>query len=220
MRILTVSMIAILAAGGASAATVLIDDFNEDQFAADAPAFGIPNSSSTAAAVPGGTRLITAANDDGTQLGTQVAISGGSLSFSNTSGTSGTGTLEYNDLDSFDLTFGGNGTGFVYDLERTDFDLLFSVTATDEDGNSSSFSATFPGFSSEVFVGSFSEFAGSADLTNLDSLVFTAGGNGVLDLDATINSIGVNVVPLPASALLLGGALLGAGAFARKRKSA
>ncbi len=87
-------------------------------------------------------------------------------------------------------------------------------------GGFSTFMTVLPGdLGSTTVVGSFSEFMGNADLTNLGSLQFVAGNNGINDLDAALSSISVALIPLPAGVFLLGGALFGLGAAARRRKA-
>ncbi len=237
MKVLYTTAAALLLATSANAATVLLDDFNSNQVVVDLPT-GMQQSASQLAdaSVLGGFRDIQAVTDDGVENATQVAVRAGTLGFSNTAGQSGTGFLTYDGdddaatvdtdgLGGFDLTFGGLGTGFVFDVLFSDASLLLTINAWDTGTGFSSFQATFPALTSGVFAGSFDAFVGDADLSNLGALQFVAGGNGVQNLDAQINSIGVNVeeappvVPLPASALLLGGALAGAAAFGRRRKA-
>ena len=221
-----------LSATGASAATIILDDFNEDQLVQDT---GSTPASQIAAAVPGGFRDIQARSDSGAFTSTEVRIENGNLGFSNISGVSGTGTLTFDGdddptsvntigLGGFDLTYGGTGTGFVYDVISTDANLLLTVNAFDINGGFSTFQQTLPALSNGMFSGMFSQFMGDADLSMLGALQFVAGGNGVQDLDARIRSIGVNVdvapVPLPAAGLLLGSVIAAGAAFGRKRKKA
>ncbi len=228
MRILTTTLLATFLATGANAATVLIDDFNEDQLVQDTSG---TSSSQIAADVPGGFRDLQAVSDSGEFTSTEVRVANGTLGFSNISGVSGTGFLTYdgNDdpttvdtsgLGGFDLTFGGLGTGFVYDVISADAQLLLTINAWDLTGGFSTFSLTLPADFAGTFSGMFSEFSGDANLSNLGALQFVAGGNGVVDLDARLNSIGVSLVPVPAAGLLLGGALMGGAAIARRRRKA
>lgn len=230
---LAAAAIAAMAPVGAHAASVLIDDFTSDQRALDLSTGIAPMFSEIAdGAVLGGFRDITADNDENAADATEVRIENGTLSFSNIAGRSGTGFLTYDgndgsmDVDTdglggFDLTFGGQGTGFIYDVIEADAELDFTVEAYDIFGGFSSFMVTLPETLTQTeFTGSFDFFQGDADLTQLGALRFIAGGNPDVDnLDAQIDSISVAIIPLPAGVFLLGGALLGLGAAARRRKS-
>ncbi len=230
MRVLSTIMALGLTTTGASAATVVLDSFDSTQVVVDRPTGGQVNNSQLAdASVFGGFRDLSVSNDQGNDNATQVVVGGGTLAFSNTFGNSGSGTLTYDGDDSptsvnttglggLDLNFGKKGTGFVFDVIATDFNLLLTVRAWDMVGGFSEFSQAFPALTSGVFSGSFSDFSGDADLSNLGALQFVAGGQGVEDLDAGIRSIGVNVVPLPAAGFLLGGVVLAGAAVGRKRR--
>ena len=78
------------------------------------------------------------------------------------------------------------------------------------------FEQTFPRqIMSQSVVLRFSDFAGGADLASVNAIQFVF--TGPQDLDASFDRILVSAVPLPASGLLLGGALLGAAAWRRRR---
>lgn len=231
--IIAAAAIAAMAPVGAQAASVLIDDFNGSQRVLDLSTGIAPMFSEVAdPGVLGGFRDALADNDEDAVDATEVRIENGILSFSNIAGRSGLGTITYDgndnsaDVDTdglggFDLTFGGTGTGFIYEVILADAQLDFEVIAYDIFGGVSSFMTTLPEtLVNTTFTGSFANFMGDADLTQLGALQFIAGGNPDVDnLDAQIDSISVAIIPLPAGVFLLGGALLGLGAAARRRKS-
>ena len=230
--LIATAAVAALAPGLASAASILIDDFDGSQRAIDVPSGSLTSANQAAVpSAPGGFRDLQASNDDGFEDATELRVLGGSLRFSNIAGTSGSGTLTYdgddladvltaNGLGGFDLTFGGLGTGFIYEVISADAQLDLTVNVTDMTGGFSTFMTVLPaGIENQFITGSFADFVGTADLTNLGSLQFVAGANGVEDLDAQIGSISVAIIPLPAGVFLLGGALFGLGAAARRRKA-
>ena len=220
-------------APAANAASVLIDGFDSQQRAIDV-ASGLESmfSEINDPSVLGEYRDISASNDNGTVEGTEVRVFNSALAFSNIAFESGEGFLTYDGQDGsmavnttglggFDLTFGGLGTGFEYEVIQADAELGFTVEAYDMVGGFSSFMTVLPEtLTTQTFTGSFDQFMGDADLTNLGALRFIASSRGVPNIDAAIGSISVSIIPLPAGVFLLGGALLGLGAAARRRKAA
>lgn len=208
-------------ATGASAATVLLDDFDVDQSVFDNPAGGQVNTSTINAGNLGGTRELTVDANvaPGAQLGASVIIENGSINFNNDNSVASDVELTYGNFGTFDLTQGGLGTGFIYEGVNTDNGFEFDVVVTDAGGMTSQFRTIVPGNIGDLdLFRSFDEFTGSADLTQVTMIEFDVASNG--EEDASLDSVGISVVPVPASGLLLLGGLAGAAAVARKRKSA
>ncbi len=209
----------LLTAVPAIAATVIFDDFNINQAAIDDPFPGSTNSNS----VPfgAGTRTLTAENTANAGFAisaTTLVATGGALSFSNVDQATGRGTLTYTNVG--DISNGSNPF-FFFDVGVFDNVANFTVTATDTSTNVSTFQEVLqPGFSPFLF---FSQFMGSADFNSLATLSFmidttnVPGFGPVFSVDGSLNSISLNAVPLPATGLLLFGALGGVAALRRRK---
>lgn len=223
MRTLLLTTAGVVALGSsAQAATFLIDDFDQDQAVFDQPSLGqVDSSTQTPAGNLGGSRMLTVdANVPADAvLGASVIIENGAVNFNNDNGVASDVELVYENFGTLDLTRGGLGIGFIYSDVNTDNGFNFDVVATDIGGGVSSFNTIVPGEITGVDIfGAFDEFTGGADLTQIVKLEFDVASND--EEDASLDSIAINVIPLPASGLLLVGALGGAAAFARKRQRA
>ena len=201
------------------AATITIDDFTTNQAAA-APAEGAVPSTSTIAAPEaiGGFRTISLRGDGtgGIFSTTAANVSGGEASLSNTSGVTGSALFQWVP-GGVDLTDGGLNDSFVLDVIATDLGTKFDLTV---DGTTVSASSGAAG--RVVFP-----FTGFGDLTNANDISLFVSGPA--NLDTTFNFIGaddlianpvtppVAAIPLPASGLLLGGLILGAGVVTRRK---
>lgn len=199
----------------AVAATVIFDDFNTVQLAVDTPYSGSSNSSTIA--FRSGTRTLTAentSNNGNSVSATTLESISGALSFSNADKATGKGTLTYTNVG--DIS-GGSNPFFFFNVGVFDAIADFSVTATDALGNISTYAEQLtPGFNPTLF---FSEFTGGADFNNLATLSFMIDSTGTgARVDGSITSISISAVPLPATGLLLFGALGGA-AVLRRRKA-
>lgn len=213
-----------LIASQATAATVIFDDFNDFQIAVDQPYQGVSTTSTIA--FGNGTRTLTAENtsNNGNAIASTTLESvGGALSFSNDDMSTGRGTLTYTNLG--DISSGANPF-FHFDLGVLDNVAQFMASATDIFGNTSTFSEVLtPTFSATLF---FSEFVGNADFNNIAELSFmidttdVPGFGAVTQVDGSLNAISLNApapIPLPATGLLLVGAMGGLAFLRRKTRA-
>ena len=203
----------------AFAATIVFDDFNDNQLTVDQPYPGSTNSNSIAFGA--GTRTLTAENT--TNGGNPIAATtleavGGSLSFSNNDKATGSGTVTYTNVG--DISSGANPF-FFFDVGVFDNVANFLATAVDRFGNVSMYEEVLSAnFDSTLF---FSQFDGLADFNNLSTLSFmidttNVGEFGpVTSVDGSLKSISISAVPLPAGGLLL---LAGLGGLAALRRRA
>ena len=237
MNVKTVGAICVmtlLGTGGANAALIHIDDFNDAviQRVSDVPGVGLTNADSKAYTnAIGGTRDLQVTNNEGLVDGTELRVQNGILSFSNISLATGSGVITY-DGDSDPTTLDPFGLGgvdlqqnsvlgknfFIFDLVSADADIDISIDVYDMSGGFSTFSQPIS-FPFDPIL-PFSAFTGNADFNDVGALVFTAASINI-DLDGSIDSIKVGAVPLPASALLLFGGVGALSAIRRgKRASA
>lgn len=229
MRFLGVSTVAaaVLAFTPATAATVVFDDFDLVQSTTDMPAVGSTQVNTSMVPFGAGSRTLTATNitNNGiSENATTLQVAGGSLSFSNNDGATGTGELSYSDVGDIQLDDDPSRSFFSFGIDPGAFDQIaqFTVTATDTNAMTSTYTETLlPGFDTQLF---FSEFTGSADFNILSTLSFLIDSHNVLSgfgpqpkLDGSLNSISIGAVPLPASGLLLFGALGGVVALRRRK---
>ncbi|MDB5661565.1 MAG: sorting protein [Cypionkella sp.] len=223
---LAASAALLLTSAQAFAATVVFDDFNDNQLAVDEPYPGSTNTSTIAFGA--GTRTLTAENvsNNGNDIGaTTLAAVGGSLSFSNDDLSTGTGTVTYTNVG--DISSGANPF-FFFEVGFFDNVANFIATAVDALGNTSTYQEVLQaGFDPQLF---FSEFSGTADFNNLSTLSFMVdtsnvpGFGAVPSVDGSLRSIsigddGVSPVPLPAGGLLLLAGLGGLAALRRKARA-
>lgn len=218
----------------ASAASIMIDDFNTRQIVSDNPVEpDFPAASEMADPnVIGGYRELQvetflSGGPFATSLGSNSAGQG-LLRFSNQSQQQGLGTVTYDGQDSsglggIDLAMGATDSAFRFTLADADMDLTLGATVTDTAGGTSMLERTFP----RELVGStinlaFADFMGDADFSMVNSIAFSF--TGPEDLDASvgkIEAVGGDTpapIPVPASAALLGTGLLGFAALRRRRK--
>lgn len=224
----------LLSGAQAFAATVTFDTFDTDQYVSDVPLAAGGNTSTVTSAngdILGGSRTFSVTNtatDGSATNATSLASAQGILSFSNTDGSTGRASLVYdgNGAGLGNLVFGAN-SAFSFDVLRFDNDgnVNFTINGTDGDGNTISYMENLmSGFNPNL---TFAEFAGgnTFDFTNVQSLEFIVDTTGLTrSIDGAISGIFLNSddiapVPLPASALLLLGAVGGFGALRRRQKA-
>ncbi len=228
-------------AGGVvlSAAPILIDNFNTSQFLQVGPGGSNPlpgfNSVATGVNSIGGFRSVELTRTVGSGIASVDAnFSDPSiLSYSNGAsvvssllvwwdGDAGA-TLDFTNY-SVDLTGGGTNTGIAL---ATRSDLVVSVTLqlfTDA-SNYSTANFNTPGLGTLVpFTGVFLPFASftptgsGANFTNITAVLLSMTGPASFDLQLDFIEAN-NPIPEPMTALLMGGALLGLGAYGRRRAS-
>lgn len=217
----TTAAAALLLTAPAFAATYTFDDFSTNQVAADTG----PTPTSTVAGGPGtgfvsSDRVFTVSNTQGSVGGsdeaTKLEATGGFLQFSNDVGARGTGTVTYNGVG--DMKADKNTGSFIFNI--TNFDNLadFTLAGLDASGNTLSYNEAITPLVSPVLK--FSDITGSGvfDFSNVTSLSFTISSAMSADsVDGALNGIEVSVIPIPASGLLLFGALGGAAALRRRK---
>jgi hypothetical protein len=228
------------------AASIVIDNFVDYQRVADLPQGGDPNNSQVSGSMIGGYRDLLADTDAGLQGATELVarqrLDGATvLEFNNATETTGRGWVTYDGsnvvgADATNVNTSGLGvdlligpadiTGFLFDIYAVDMaGLYIEIRAWDFGSTSTSadavFSEVLPAGGGNPFV-PFSAFTGSVDWTNVGALQFFAqtgpDGNLIPALDGAIESIRVEVIPLPAPALLLLGGLGGLGALRLRKK--
>lgn len=199
-----------------SAATVVFDDFSTNQLAVDVAYPGESNSSTIAFGA--GNRTLTAQNatNPGQPVAaTSLGVSAGALRFSNTDGSTGTGTLTYTMVG--DISSGSNPF-FYFNVGNFDNVALFTAEVTDGSGGFSSYSELItPLLDPKLF---FSQFTGTADFNDVATLSFSISSaypGGFDGVDGSLNSISISAIPLPAAGLLLMAGLGGLAALRRRK---
>ena len=211
-----VSAVALLPMAG-SAATVTIDSFLTSQEVIDPSGFGLPATSTVAAAEAiGGDRTITAAGDGASNptRATSILVDGGSAFVANGPTVTGTALFEWA-AGGFDLTDGGTNDTFVLALNSIDLSVDYALTIDGASAASSFNSAT----GNVEF-----DFSSFGDLSSADAISLLV--SGPTSFDASFSFFGaedlvenpVATIPVPAAGFLLGSVLLGAG-FMGRRKS-
>ncbi|MBL3701737.1 hypothetical protein GI582_03405 [Sulfitobacter sp. BDSS02] len=228
-----------LAAAPGYAATVMltIDEFDSVQTVKDVPSTSFVNNSEVAdAGVLGGYRDFEVMNTDATgnpEDATELRSEAGLLSFSNIAGASGSGYITYDGQDDptsvnttglggINLEIGTNPY-FAFDVAYFDRNVFIEITAWDMLGNVVSYSETLAaGFNPNL---PFSDLIGDPnfDWTQVGALqFFVDSSNTEISVDGQLNSIKVvadmNVIPLPASGLLLLGGISSAGFLLRRKR--
>lgn len=215
---------------GASAATIVLDPFTTEQNAST------PNATSSEIEAPfaiGGQREFSVTSSSNRPSATQLSTSDGYLDFNNAARATGTGIITWNGignigLGGFDLTSGGVNDAVFLDVIFADANVNLAFEVTDTSGATSSFDYLI----SEVLEGqlgfAYDDFDGNADFTSIDSISLALVGLSQA-ADVTLDVVYFDElnpggdtpapVPLPASLLLLGPAVLGLAAIKRRRRS-
>jgi hypothetical protein len=221
------------------AATLLIDNFDDEQRVEDAP--GIANQAGPSANIMGGYRDLLAESDALQAGATELGALNGFLEFNNDTQVTGRGWVTYdganfvgNDPLNVDTAglggidfFDGAGAGFLFDIVAVDLPGIFiEIRAWDIFNNMVTYAESLPDGGGNPFVPLAAFSGGPIDWNQIGALQFfaqTGEGSDVPALDGAIDSISVEtgVVPLPASALFLLGGFGALGALrSRRRKTA
>jgi hypothetical protein len=233
----------LLGATHAMAATILIDNFDDDQRVEDAPGAGAVNNSQLGPSgnIVGGYRdLLVQTDAVGQDDATELSALNSRLEFNNDSEVTGRGWVTYDGANEVGTDPGnvdfsglggldfldGPGAGFLFEIIAVDLPGIFiEIRAWDIFNNLATLAKELPAVGGSPFV-PLEAFAGGIDWNNVGALQFfaqTGAGSDVPALDGAIGSITVEtgVIPLPASAFLLLGGFGALGALrARRRKAA
>lgn len=234
--LISVATAAVLAfsVGQATAATLMIDDFNGDQTVTDVPTGVNVNASAVAdAGVLGGYRdlqITNTVNNGNSANATELRVGSETLSFSNIAQARGKGYITYDgDADtSFVNTTGlggvnfaiGDNPYFVFDVAYFDQNAFIAVEVWDIYGGYASYTESLTtGFNPNL---SFSEMTGAdlVDWSKIGALRFFVDSTNTEDsVDGVLRSVSISAVPVPAPALLLLGGLGGLAALRRRKKA-
>jgi len=244
-RLLAAAAAAVLASSAPSlAATILIDNFNDNQRVEDAAGLGATTNSQVgpSANIIGGFRdLLVETDEVGQEDATELYAQKGWLEFNNDTEVTGRGWVTYDGdnivgtdptnvdtagLGGLDL-WDGPGGGFLFDIVAVDLPGIFiEIKVWDIFANLVSFSEELPSGGGNPFV-PFAAFVGGAiDWNQVGAIQFfaqTGKNSDVPALDGAIDAIWVitgepSVIPLPASVLLLLGGIGGLGALRLRRR--
>ena len=230
----------LVGASQASAAIILIDNFNDDQEVSDAPTAvpAIPTNSQVGPSgnIIGGYRDLLVETDGSGVGDTTLQADSGELSFSNDDDETGRGWVTYDgsnevgaDPTNIDITglggldlFDGAGAGFQFEILRADANIFVRIDVFDQAGGMSFYEETVPEGGGAAFI-PFAAFSGDVDFNNVGALQFFAQSgedSDIISLDGALGSITVDtgVIPVPAAGLLLLGGLGGLSAFGMRRK--
>jgi hypothetical protein len=218
---------AALVAGAAPASALTIDSFDTFQSVEDLTSAGNGNQVAAPEALGGWRDMYVEKESGPAGNGTKATSSGGILSFSNDSLSRGFGCVTWDGIkaseDCDDVDTGGlggidllsYGPGFDFEVIEVDHMLEFTMKVWDTTGALSTYFEEIPPIELLQTFLPFSDFRGSANFADVGAIqIFVRAP--VNNLDGSIGE--VNVVPLPASALLLLGGLGGLSAFRARRK--
>ncbi|WP_299818748.1 VPLPA-CTERM sorting domain-containing protein [uncultured Jannaschia sp.] len=232
---LTAAAALLMSTAGAFAATVTIDQFDTDQVVSDVPSADSVNTSTVAAPdAIGGFRTMTADNSTSNRPTDATTFDSfdGILTFSNTRNSTGSGTLTYDANGEGLMTSLLIGTDPFFSFEGASFDNNSNVNITANLTDSAGSVVTYMenvasgSFSPNLFLTQFStdEDYDDFDFSNVYALQFVVDTTGLQDnIDGQIDAITLNagdtpnVIPLPATSLLLLGGMGGLAALRRKK---
>ncbi len=174
---------------------LIIDDFSSDHAIIFVTLNGTnPDGSSVAATdVVGGERDVSVEVTSGSNANAEVA----SGTFNLSVGANSTGSssivydgqdgdpfaIDFDGLNSLDLTNGGTEDRFKISVVSSDHAGTITIDVYSDEGNRSSVVREFAeNMSTENIMISFSEFSGSADFSNVGAIVITASGEPEIDL--------------------------------------
>ncbi len=174
---------------------LIIDDFSSDHAIIFVTLNGTnPDGSSVAATdVVGGERDVSVEVTSGSNANAEVASGTFNLSVgANSSGSSSIVydgqdgdpfAIDFDGLNSLDLTNGGTEDRFKISVVSSDHAGTITIDVYSDEGNRSSVVREFAeNMSTENIMISFSEFSGSADFSNVGAIVITASGEPEIDL--------------------------------------
>lgn len=218
IRFLIPLLSGVLISGLASAAPLTIDDFSHAQGPISS-AFSIRNSDTvvTDGSFVGSTRTIEVLGDGTPPPSGQYAVSeiGGDIfEFTSAVNVTSSNNLIYDGIGGLDLS---KHNGFTFHDLLADHPFDYNVSVVDTSGALSVASGTFsmPLLTETDFLLSFSMFAGDADFTSIDKLIFGMLSNE-RGLDVNMSRISA-AIPIPAAGFFLVTALAGLGLLRSRR---
>jgi hypothetical protein len=220
----------------------LVDDFNVDQRVEDLPTAGATNNSQVSGGdIIGGWRdLLVDTDRTNRDAASVLQASGGQLDFDNAVQTTGRAWVTYDGAaevgtDPTNVDRGGLGgldflaggpfdlTGFLFEVIDVDLPGFYiEIRAWDTGTGYSEYTETLPEGGGNPFV-FLNQFTGDINWRDVGALQFfaqTGPGSDVPALDGAIGRISVEVIPLPAPALLLLAGIGGLGALRLRRRAA
>lgn len=215
----------------AEAKTIVLDPFTTEQYAST------PNASSNSAAAPfaiGNQREFSVTSSSNRASATQLTTQDGYLDFNNAARTTGSGLITWNGennagLGGYDLTAGGANDAVFLDVLFADANVGLTFSVTDTIGQTSSFEFLIDEVLEGELAFSYGDFEGAADFTDVATISLGLVGLAPA-ADITLDVVYFDSVdpgtetpapvPLPASALLLGPAVLALAAFKRRKSKA
>lgn len=217
MRLLTAAAIAAFSLAALPAHALVIDDFNDGTSFNVVPGNPGPTNVASVSAIGGSrTMFVEATSSDGTTL----ASTGSTLDHGQTTQGPGSSSVTWDangvGLGGIDLTDGGAATQVrisVLSIDVGNVDLALEVT--DTGAQMSTLALT--GLNVGTFGFDFASFAGTADLTAVDSikLIIQAGADSDVQLDIVETN---RQVSEPGMLALAGAGLIGGAIVTRRRR--
>lgn len=160
----------------------VIDDFSVDQ--AEVVSMGSAASNSVTAPVEGATRTITVNRTDGT-LGVRASVGTGAFLYSQDTGVSGTGEVNWTNLPNLDFSVRDT---LVLQIRRSDFAAPISLTVVTTSG-SATVNRTIPELAINQSLSFDFSGASGVNLSEVVGLRLFVDGSNVPDLDLQVDEL-------------------------------